>query len=152
MIKIRLSNEYDAHHIVDFQLRMADETEGVVLNKDAVFEGVRAVYKDPDKGKYFVAVEDEKIIASLLITPEWSDWRNQWNYWIQSVYVIPEKRGQGVFALLYESIKKQVLENNDVAGIKLYVDQTNTAAKMVYSKVGMNGDHYQLFEWMKPTK
>jgi GNAT superfamily N-acetyltransferase len=149
MIQIRLSNEYDAHQIIDFQLKMAYETEGISLNKDIVKEGVMSVYNDPVKGKYYVAEETGKIVGSLLITTEWSDWRNCWNYWIQSVYVIPEKRGDGVFTLLYNHIKEEVSENSDIAGLKLYVDKSNTRAKKVYTRLGMNGDHYQLYEWMK---
>ncbi len=85
----------------------------------------------------------------MLITYEWSDWRNNYVYWLQSVYVLPEKRGKGIFKQMYEYIIKQVNESDKVAGLRLYVDMKNLAARKVYAKLGMDGDHYQVFEWMK---
>ncbi len=145
----RLANEYDASVITEFQIKMARETENLELDKDTVSDGVTSVFRDHTKGKYYVAIEDDIIIASMLITYEWSDWRNNWVYWFQSVYVIPEKRGHGVFKQMYEYIIKLVNENDKVAGLRLYVDLKNSAAREVYSKLGMNGDHYQVFEKMK---
>ena len=149
MIQIRLSNEYDAEVIGEFQLKMAKETEGVDLNRDAVKKGVMAVFKDSKKGYYYVCTDDDKIIASLLLTPEWSDWGNNWMMWIQSVYVVPENRGKGVFKKMYKFVCDQVKESDEIAGVRLYVDLSNLAAREVYTKLGMVGDHYQLFEWMK---
>ncbi|MBC8321271.1 MAG: GNAT family N-acetyltransferase [Bacteroidetes bacterium] len=149
MIHTRPANEYDAQVIADFQIKMARETEGLELDRDTVNNGIISVFRDPQKGKYYVAAENDKIVASMLITHEWSDWRNNWVYWLQSVYVIPEKRGIGVFKLMYQHILKQVNDSNEVAGIRLYVDKKNLAAREVYNKLGMDGDHYQVFEWMK---
>ena len=149
MIQTNLAGEYDAQVIAGFQVKMARETEGLELDINTVNDGVLAVFRDPQKGKYYVAYSDEEIIASLLITKEWSDWRNNWVYWLQSVYVLPEKRGLGVFKQMYEYIIKQISANNDVAGLRLYVDLNNSGAREVYTKLGMNGDHYQVFEWMK---
>jgi len=149
MIETRLANEFDASEIVEFQIKMAYETEKLVLDRNTVVSGVISVFRDPQKGKYYVAVDNDIIVASLLITHEWSDWRNSWIYWIQSVFVTTKYRGQGVFKQMYNYILSSVKENDSVSGIRLYVDITNLAARNVYSKIGMNGDHYQVFEWMK---
>ena len=84
-----------------------------------------------------------------MITYEWSDWRNGNVYWIQSVYVLPEYRGKGVFKEMYLHIKLSVKETPGLSGIRLYVDKHNHRAQKVYNKIGMDGSHYQLFEWMK---
>lgn len=149
MIHTRLANEDDASVIAVFQIRMAKETEDLELDKNTVVDGVISVFKDPQKGKYFVATEKNEIIASLLITQEWSDWRNNWIYWLQSVYVLPEKRKLGVFKQMYRYIINEVKESDNVAGLRLYVDLENSEARNVYTKMGMDGDHYQVFEWMK---
>ena len=141
--------EEDSNVITDFQLKMALETEGIQLEKEKVKSGVSSVFRDPAKGKYFVAVEEEKIIASTLLTYEWSDWRNQWFLWIQSVYVIPEKRGKGVFRMMYDQIKQMVMNDDEIAGLKLYVDNDNLIAIKTYKAIGMDGEHYKLFEWYK---
>ena len=85
----------------------------------------------------------------MLITHEWSDWRNQWVFWLQSVYIMPEHRRKGLFRLMFEEVKQLVLADDTAAGIRLYVDVNNTNALEVYKSVGMDGDHYQVFEWMK---
>lgn len=149
MIHIRPSKEYDAPAIVEFQIAMALETENIELEKHIVNEGVMAVYGSPEKGSYFVATENDKIVGSLLITPEWSDWRNRWVMWIQSVYIIPEMRGTGIFRQMYDFIVETFRNNDEVGGLRLYVDISNTKAINVYRKLGMDGDHYKLFEYMK---
>lgn len=149
MVHIRQSHEQDAEVVAGFQLLMAMETENLQLDKDTVIQGVLNVHRDPTKGKYLVAVAEEQIIGSLMLTYEWSDWRNNTVVWIQSVYVMPEFRQQGVFKMLYNTVKKMVTEDDAFAGIRLYVDRTNKNAQEVYAKSGMNGDHYQVFEWMK---
>jgi len=149
MVQIRMATEENREVIADFQIKMARETEDLVLEKETLHEGVMHVLRDAEKGKYFIAEDDGKVVASLLITFEWSDWRNKWVLWIQSVYVLPEYRKQGVFKNMYAHIKKWAANDNQVAGIRLYVDKTNRRAINVYSKLGMNGEHYRLFEWMK---
>ncbi len=149
MIQVRLSNEYDKTVIAKFQIKMANETEQLELDKDTVNKGVESVFRDHQKGKYYVATENDVIVASMLITYEWSDWRNNWVFWLQSVYVLSEKRGKGIFKQMYEYIIKQVNESDEVVGLRLYVDMKNIAAREVYAKLGMDGDHYQVFEWMK---
>ena len=149
MVQIRIATEENREIIADFQEKMARETEDLVLEKETLNEGIIHVLRDSEKGKYFVAEEEGKVVASLLITFEWSDWRNKWVLWIQSVYVLPEYRKQGVFKNMYAHIKKWATGDNEVAGIRLYVDKTNRRAIDVYRKLGMNGEHYRLFEWMK---
>jgi GNAT superfamily N-acetyltransferase len=149
MISIRLANEGDTKAIVEFQLSMALESENLELDHETLHNGVHAVFLDPQKGKYFLAVDNEKIIASLMLTPEWSDWRNQWVFWIQSVYVEPAYRRRGVFKKMYEHIKEMVWHDDDTAGLRLYVDVSNKNAVEVYKAIGMDGDHYTVFEWMK---
>jgi GNAT superfamily N-acetyltransferase len=138
----------DADDIVAFQLAMARETEELELDADVVARGVRAVFDEPAHGRYFVAEADGRVIASLMITYEWSDWRNGDVWWIQSVYVIPEHRGRRVYARMYEQVKGIALAGG-VRGIRLYVDRRNTSAQEVYRRCGMNGEHYLVFEWMK---
>ncbi len=135
--------------IVEFQMAMALETENLRLDRNLVEKGVKAVFDDVAKGKYYVAQDDDKLIASLMITYEWSDWRNGNVYWIQSVYVLPEYRGKGVFKEMYLHIKDSVKNTPGLSGIRLYVDKNNHRAQKVYNKIGMDGSHYQLFEWIK---
>lgn len=149
MIQIREGKPEDVATIVRFQLAMANETEGLELNPVVVEKGVKSVFDDPGKGRYFVAESKKKVVASLLITFEWSDWRNATVYWMQSVYVLPEFRKKGVFGKMYRYIQNIVHEKDEISGIRLYVDSENLAAQEVYKKLGMNGEHYHLFEWMK---
>ena len=147
--KIRLAKIDDSHTIAGFQLKMAIETENLKLDSETVQKGVKAVFEKPELGQYFVAENDGKIIASMLTTFEWSDWRNAQVWWLQSVYVLPEFRQQGIFTKMYEFVKILADMNENVGGIRLYVDKTNVRAQQVYKAVGMNGEHYQVFEWMK---
>lgn len=149
MFRIRFAKEEDHLVIVKFQILMAKESEELDLNPEKINNGVMAVFLDPKKGKYFVVENEKTIIASMLITYEWSDWRNQFVYWIQSVYVLPEFRGKRVFSLMYKHVKELAKKDPDCSGIRLYVDLDNIRAIDVYKAVGMNGDHYQTFEWMK---
>ncbi len=139
----------DAGAILDFQVAMALETEDVVLDRAITTKGVSAVFEDPSLGRYFVADADGRVVASLMITYEWSDWRNGMVWWIQSVYVIPEYRRRGVYAGLYQHVKTLVEATPAIRGIRLYVDDRNRPAQEVYARLGMNGEHYKVFEWMK---
>jgi len=135
--------------IADFQQKMAFETEGLKLNNSRLIKGVSQVFSDPAKGFYLIVEEEGEMIASVLLTPEWSDWRNSTFLWIQSLYVLPAFRKQGVFRMIYDFVKSMVATSDDYAGIKLYVDEHNTIAQEAYSKVGMDASHYRLFEWEK---
>lgn len=146
---IRKAKTEDLISITDFQLAMARETENIDLDYSTVKKGVNAVLHDPGKGQYYVAEIQGEIIGSLLTTFEWSDWRNGTVLWIQSVYVTPKFRRKGVYSNLYLHVKKQVLEDPMLKGIRLYADKSNIAAHRTYQKLGMDHDHYTTFEWLK---
>lgn len=149
MIEIRAAKADDSDLIIDFQLKMAYETEKIRLDRNVLQQGVKAVFGHSNNGRYFIAELDGEACASLMITYEWSDWRNRNIWWIQSVYVKPEARRKGVYAAMYAHIKNLVQADPTIGGIRLYVDKNNTPAQQTYSKMDMNGDHYQVFEWMK---
>jgi len=142
---IRKGEIKDRNIIATFNLKMAEETEGKSLNYQTVLRGVEEALKDSSKGEYFLAEHNGKIIGQLMITKEWSDWRDCFFVWIQSVYTIPEYRGKGVFSALYNHIKKIVRERG-YCGLRLYVDNTNEKAIQVYKKLGMTESNYLLFE------
>jgi ribosomal protein S18 acetylase RimI-like enzyme len=148
-ITIREAIDSDLPHIIDFQLKMALETENITLEISTLARGIHQLFKDPSKGRYYVAVNNSDVIGCLMTTYEWSDWRCGTVLWVQSVYVSSVHRGMGVYKKLYEHIQQMVMMDPELRGIRLYVDKTNKAAKEVYQKLGMNGEHYQLYEWMK---
>lgn len=149
-LRIRPAAPADAGAIVDFQLRLARETEALELDRETLTRGVQAVFADPGKGAYWIAERGGRIVGGLLTTNEWSDWRDGVILWIQSVYIIPEERGRGVYRTLYERVKRQVDESAGLKGIRLYVEKRNAAAQRVYERLGMSREHYDLFEWLKP--
>ena len=148
MILTRKATPSDASPIIDFQLKMAWETEQMTLRHETVTKGVNAVFLDPSRGQYYVADADGQVVASLLITYEWSDWRNCNVWWFQSVYVLPEFRRQGIFRKMYTFIKDQAIEQG-IAGLRLYVETGNTRARKTYESLGMNSEHYSFYEWMR---
>lgn len=147
--QFREANTADAESIVNFQLAMALETEDLALDKETCTLGVAEVFKNSTRGSYYVVQHENKVIASLLIVPEWSDWRNGEVWWIHSVYVLPEFRKEKVFTQFYDYIKSKVQASTQVRGLRLYVDKRNEVAQRVYQKIGMNNQHYELYEWMK---
>ena len=149
MFHVRPAVADDSPAIIDFQMKMAKETEETDLDKETLTKGVQSVFDNLLKGTYYVGEANGKIVSSMMITKEWSDWRNQWVYWLQSVYVVPEYRGEGLFRKMYEYIQQQVINDPDVSGIRLYVDAGNKRAINVYNTLGMNDDHYKVCEWMK---
>lgn len=142
---IRLAKVPDLHSIASFNQKMAWETEHKELPESTVIPGVEAVLNDPLKGFYLVAELDGGVIGQLMITYEWSDWRNTNIWWIQSVYVEKEHRGKGVYAALYEKIKDEA-RLNGVHTIRLYVEKENDTAQSVYEKLGMEETVYKLYE------
>lgn len=135
--------------IVKYQIAMALETENIHLDFITVQKGVLQVLSDSAKGHYYVAVDDRTVLGCFMITYEWSDWRNNWVWWLQSLYIPSEYRNRHIFTHMFQYIKNQIIEDNDVCGLRLYVDKTNLSAKEIYEHMGMSGDHYQTFEWMK---
>ena len=136
----------DTETIVQFQKNMALETEGKTLQEFAIKSGVTEVIKDTQKGTYLVAEYEGHIIGSLLITYEWSDWRNGWFWWIQSVYVKSEWRRKGVYSHLYDEVKKLSSGVKNICGIRLYVEKENIIAQTVFKKLGMHDTKYLLYE------
>jgi GNAT superfamily N-acetyltransferase len=149
MIEYREATRSDVATIVAFQVALARESEDLDLDAEVCTRGVTALFEDPSRGRYFLAESDGNVIASLMTTYEWSDWRNGTVWWIQSVYVRPEFRGQRVYAGMYAHVKALVEADDSLRGLRLYVDRRNVSAQRVYAKCGMNGEHYQVFEWMK---
>lgn len=135
----------DIEIIAQFQVDMAMESEGTLLDKVTVTKGVSAVMNDENKGSYYVAKVDGMAVGSLMLTREWSDWNNGWYWWIQSVYVIPEYRRQGIYRSMYNAVCADAKEQN-IAQVRLYVDKTNTRGQTVYSSLGMHESHYLIFE------
>ncbi len=146
---VRLATKMDTATLAEFQLAMARETENLVLDKSLLVKGIENLVGDTAKGSYYVAEENEEVIGCLMTTYEWSDWRNGNVIWIQSVYIAKEHRGKGVYKKMYQHIQQLVTHSTDFKGIRLYVDKTNANAQKVYQQLGMNGEHYQVFEWMK---
>ncbi len=149
--EIRKAGIDDLDVLVDYQQQMAMETEGLKLEHEVIYNGIKNGLLDSNKATYFLAFNEGKIVGTLMITKEWSDWRNAWVLWIQSVYVDKTQRGKGIYSCLYNHIKTMVAEEENYSGIRLYVDLSNTNAQKVYTKLGMNGDHYKLFEYFDET-
>ncbi len=155
-VQIRRGKPGDRDALVAFNLAMARETEGRKLERDTVNAGVEAVFQSQDRGFYLVATSPDgpenktskisKIVGGLLITYEWSDWRNGVIWWIQSVYVEPGWRRRGVYRGLYEAVKADALERADVVGIRLYVERENALAHSVYESLGMELARYDMYE------
>lgn len=120
----------------------------MTLVPEVINKGVNAVFKDSSKGQYWIAEDRDKIVASLLITYEWSDWRNCNVWWFQSVYVLPEFRRKGIFRSMYQSIKEEA-DRNGIGGLRLYVETNNIKAQSTYEALGMQSLHYKMYEWMK---
>jgi GNAT superfamily N-acetyltransferase len=124
---------------------LAEESEGKILDRSVLTPGVKAGLADPHKALYFVAEEDGVIVGQTMITYEWSDWRNGWIWWIQSVYVRPEARRGGVFRSIFQHIL-QTAKQEGVIGIRLYVEKENHKAHETYLKLGMEWAGYQVME------
>lgn len=142
---IRPAQPQDAPLIVEFNLRLAEETESKRLRRDLLEAGVRTLLNDPRKGRYFVACHEDQIVGQIMHTYEWSDWRNGDFWWIQSVYVHPDFRGSGAFRSLLNHLRNLAIEE-DVVGLRLYVEDQNHAAQEVYRKLEMVSAGYRVLE------
>lgn len=146
---IRKARLEDLERIADFNIQMAEETEDKVLDRNVVLEGVKTVLRNESKGFYLIAEENEDgkmLTGQLMVTFEWSDWRNKVFWWIQSVYVDKKYRKQKVFSRLFETISRMAFSQENVSGLRLYVEKHNVSAKQVYEKIGMKKTTYELYE------
>jgi hypothetical protein len=149
VVTIRKSNLKDIEVIADFQQRLALESENFLLDLQTVKKGIQSMFDDPTRGSYFIAEVDGEVSGCHSITYEWSDWRNGMVWWLQSVYVVEHQRKNGVFKAMFANIQELINNDASVVGLRLYVDKTNTRAQKVYTSMGMNGEHYAVFELMK---
>ncbi|WOT05710.1 GNAT family N-acetyltransferase [Shewanella youngdeokensis] len=145
-MKIRQGQAADLQALVAFNQAMALETENLLLDAEILTKGVNALLTSPAKGFYLVAEVDGEIAGSLMVTFEWSDWRAKNYYWIQSVYIRPENRRQGVYKKLYQTVKDIAAEQGGAASFRLYVEQDNTKAQQTYSNLGMEQSYYLMYE------
>jgi GNAT superfamily N-acetyltransferase len=146
LIQIREGRPEDAQIIADYNQQMALETEGKELDSETVRKGVEQGLNQPENCRYFVAEVEGKVISQAMVTYEWSDWRNGDLWWIQSVYVHPDHRRQGVFKRLYQHIETLARENTNVRGLRLYVEEENAEGQAVYKKLGMSHAGYHVYE------
>lgn len=147
MLHVRLATPGDLDTIVDGNMKLAEESENVRLDQATLRPGVAALLDGRAPGVYWVAELDSQVVGQLLITYEWSDWRNCMVWWIQSVYVLPDVRKQGVLKALYTHVRREA-QAAGIGGLRLYVDNANTRAQDAYAALGMKGDHYRVFEDM----
>ena len=145
--RVRTAGLRDLDALVAGNLALAEETERVRLDLDTLRQGILALLESRAPGRYWVAEIEGRVVGQLLITFEWSDWRNRMVWWIQSVYVAPDARGRGVLRTLYDVVRREALAGGS-GGLRLYVDMTNIRAQAVYAALGMNGEHYRVFEDM----
>jgi GNAT superfamily N-acetyltransferase len=145
-IEVRQATAADVDHVVEFNRLLALESEGKHLEAEVLRSGVRAVLADPAKGVYFLAQEEGDILGQMGLTYEWSDWRNGWFWWIQSVYVVREARRRGVFRELFEHVRRAAQADPQVIGLRLYVERDNVAAHATYRKLGLEWTTYQVME------
>jgi ribosomal protein S18 acetylase RimI-like enzyme len=143
---VRIGKQNDVDTLAKFNIAMAWETEQKKLSPDVVVKGVHALLKNPQYGFYVVAEINHEVVGSLMVTYEWSDWRDASFWWIQSVYVKPDFRKQGIFRRLYEFVKDKASRKTGVCGLRLYVEQDNIAAQKTYKSIGMSRIPYKLYE------
>lgn len=143
---IRPATAADIPTLVSFNLAMAAETEGKILQRERVTAGVGGLLAQPQQGFYRVAERNGQVVGSLMVTSEWSDWNNGVYWWIQSVYVAPQARRQGVYRTLYQCLVAEAKARGDIAALRLYVEQDNHTAQRTYRELGMERSHYLVFE------
>ena len=145
-LTIRRGQPADATVVAEYNRLLAEESEGKILDGDTLDKGVRAVLADPIRGIYYLAELDGAVVGQLMLTYEWSDWRNGWIWWIQSVYVHRDARRHGVFRALYEHAVAAARAEPDVIGLRLYVESDNHAAQQTYLRLGMQPTSYFVLE------
>ncbi len=145
-VTIRPATLADLEVLVRFSAAMARETEGRALDLKRLRKGVRAVLASKRHGRYLVAESGAAVVGQLLLTSEWSDWRNGVFWWIQSVYVEPSARRRGVYQTLHKHVVREARERGDVCGVRLYVEKDNVAARTAYAGLGMTATAYRIYE------
>jgi ribosomal protein S18 acetylase RimI-like enzyme len=144
---IRLARREDAATVAELNCRLAHETERRQLDKATVLAGVTRLLETPHAGFYYVAASaQQQVVGCLMVTFEWSDWRDGVFWWIQSVYVRPDWRRQGVFRLLFDEVQRQARAAGNVCGLRLYVEQENAVAQRTYADLGMAPTPYRMLE------
>ena len=145
-VQIRRATLADAERIAEHNAAMARETEGLELDRERLRQGVLAVLRDPAKGFYTVAEVYGQVVGQMMVTFEWSDWRNATFWWLQSVYVQPAFRQRGVYRRLYEHVLEEAQARNDICGVRLYVSKENQTAQRVYERLGLKPAQYAMYE------
>ena len=145
-VTVRRATLEDVPRIARFNLAMARESEGRALDAALLEQGVRHLLLEPGKGFYLMAEADGEAAGSLMVTYEWSDWRNGCFWWIQSVYVLPEFRRRGVYSRMHAHVREAALKDGHACGLRLYVEKDNTGAQATYGRLGMRETDYRLFE------
>lgn len=148
-MNIRKALNKDIDVIARYNYNLAYETENKILNMNILTKGVEAIIKDENKGIYHVCEINGEVVGQIMYTFEWSDWINGTFLWIQSVYVNKEFRGMGVFKALYKFIRDIADNDNNICGIRLYVEKENTIAKKTYKNIGMKECNYYIYEYDK---
>jgi ribosomal protein S18 acetylase RimI-like enzyme len=149
-MRVRIAEPRDIAAIAEMNMAMAWETEQTRLSENTLVRGIQAVLGNPGHGFYVVAESNDQVVGCLMITFEWSDWRCGQFWWIQSLYVRPASRRQGVFRKLHEFVKTEASRRPDVCGIRLYVEHSNETAQRAYQQIGMHPRSYQMYEQMLP--
>jgi ribosomal protein S18 acetylase RimI-like enzyme len=149
-LTVRKAKLRDSAVIAGFNRAMALETEGKVLIPELVAAGVQRLLNEPSLGFYLVAEHGGKVVGCLMVTNEWSDWRNGLFWWIQSVYVEPAARRQGVYKRLYDFIRELAQADPGICGFRLYVEKENAVAQKTYKSLGMAPTDYLIYEELKP--
>lgn len=150
-VEPRIAVASDAAMLVEFNQAMALETESKSLSQTTLRNGVEAVLSDSRHGFYVVAEIEREIVGSLLVTFEWSDWRNGLFWWIQSVYVRPDHRRRGIYRALHEFVRDRARTTGGVVGLRLYVERDNTTAQRTYDAQGMYETAYRMYEEILPS-
>jgi ribosomal protein S18 acetylase RimI-like enzyme len=145
-ILIRTATVADVEFLTHSNAAMALETEKRTLDPERLRKGVRALFEDPTRGVYYIAEMHGERAGQMMITHEWSDWRNGNFWWIQSVWVEPRFRGQGVFGEIYSHVEALARADAQVCGLRLYVEKENTRAQRTYARCGMRHADYEMFE------
>jgi ribosomal protein S18 acetylase RimI-like enzyme len=147
-IAVRPATRADVNTLAQFNRQMAEETEDKLLDAGTVRRGVEAIFDDSSRGFYLVAERAHRVAGSLMVTPEWSDWRNGAFWWIQSVYVRPAARRYGVYKALHREVRRRARSDDEVCGLRLYVERGNERARETYEALGMTETAYRMYEQM----